>query len=153
MQTRLRRAAAADIEALLPLVTAYHQFEAIERSERQRREAVLFLLGEQPFGALWCIDCNRELAGYIALCKGYSIEFGGFDAFVDEFYLKPEYRGRGAGKAVLRQIAVEARALAIRALHLEVGRDNEPARRLYLGAGFDAREKYLLMTLELAEQS
>ena len=29
--------------------------------------------------------------------------------------------------------------------------DIEPARRLYRGWGFEAREKYLLMTLELVE--
>ena len=152
MQTELRRATEADFEALLPLIGAYHEFEGIDSSDQQRRDALLFLLGEQEFGALWCIYYGRELAGYVALCKGYSIEFGGFDAFIDEFYLDPEYRGRGAGKAVLQQIGAAARALQIRALHLEVARDNDRARRLYRGAGFEAREKYVLMTLELAEQ-
>lgn len=153
MQPELRRATEADLEALLPLVTAYHEFEGIDSSEQQRRAALRYLLGEQDFGALWVIGCGHALAGYIALCKGYSIEFGGFDAFVDEFYLDPEYRGRGVGKAVLQLIGAEARALGIGALHLEVARDNDRARRLYRGAGFEAREKYVLMTLELAESS
>ncbi len=151
MHTELRRATEVDIDALLPLVTAYHEFEGIDSSEPRRRDALLFLLGEQAFGALWSIHCADELAGYIILCKGYSIEFGGFDAFVDEFYLSPGYRGHGVGKAVLQQIRAEARALEIRALHLEVARDNDRARRLYRGAGFEAREEYVLMTLELAE--
>ncbi len=148
-QVELRRGNAADLEQLLPLVKAYHEFEGIDGDDNERRQALGFLLGAQEFGALWLIHADRRLAGYIALCKGYSIEFGGFDAFVDEFYLGPDYRGRGIGRQVLRQIVVEARTLGIRALHLEVARDNDRARKLYRGAGFEAREKYLLMTLDV----
>ncbi len=151
MEIELQRADETDLEQLLPLVTAYHRFEEVNRSEEQRRTALQFLLGEQDFGAVWRIESEKQLAGYIAICKGYSIEFGGFDAFVDELYLEPEYRGRGIGKTVLRQIGAEARALGINALHLEVARDNDKARRLYRSSGFEARDKYLLMTLELAE--
>ncbi len=149
MQLDLCRARPGDLEQLLPLVAAYHEFEKIDSSAEQRETALLFLLGEQEFGAVWLIEAERQLAGYIALCKGFSIEFGGFDAFVDEFYLDPAFRGRGIGKAVLDGIDALARELGVQALHLEVARDNERARGLYRGAGFEAREKYVLMTWEL----
>lgn len=148
MQIELRRATMDDLETLLPLVTAYHEFEAIETSAEQRIDALRFLLGEQEFGALWLISEASRLAGYIVLCKGYSIEFGGFDGFVDEFYLDPEFRGRGIGKTVLERVDQLAQQLDIRALHLEVARDNQRARRLYRETGFEAREKYVLMTRE-----
>ena len=152
MPVELRRATINDLESLLPLVAAYHEFEGIDTSAEQRIDALRFLLGEQEFGALWLISEASRLAGYIALCKGYSIEFGGFDGFVDEFYLEPEFRGRGIGEIVLDRVDQMARQLDIRALHLEVARDNRRARRLYREAGFEAREKYVLMTREF-EQS
>ena len=50
---------------------------------------------------------------------------------------------------MLREIRRKARDLGINALHLEVARDNEFAQRLYRRAGFVARDKYVLMSLEL----
>lgn len=151
MSVALQRAGPADLERIVPLVGAYHAFEHIDSRADQRESALGRLLAEPELGGIWLIFENRELAGYIALCRGFSIEFNGFDAFVDEFFLAPEFRGRGIGKAVLAAIKSEAREAGINALHLEVARDNRNARRLYSGAGFEAREKYVLMTVMLDE--
>lgn len=149
MNLELLTAKPGDLGKILPLVAAYHAFESIDSSAAKRESAVGRLLADPSLGAIWLVVADGSLAGYIALCRGYSIEFDGFDAFVDEFYLEPEYRGQGIGKFVLEAIKSEARKWQINALHLEVARDNEPARRLYRGAGFVARDKYLLMTAEL----
>ena len=151
MNLELQVAAPADLDRILPLVQAYHEFEHIDSSASQRDSAVRQLLGDPALGGIWLIFEAGMLAGYIALCRGFSIEFNGFDAFVDEFYLEPEFRGRGIGKAVLAEIAGEARRAGIKALHLEVARDNEAARRLYAAAGFEAREEYILMSVTLDE--
>jgi len=116
-----------------------------------RLAAVSRLLEDPQLGGIWLIEVDAQLAGYIALCRGFSIEFNGFDAFVDEFFLLPAFRGRGIGKTVLAQIGTQARELDIKALHLEVAHDNQAARKLYSGAGFVARDRYLLMSLSLAE--
>jgi ribosomal protein S18 acetylase RimI-like enzyme len=141
-----------DLALLLPLVRAYHQFEEIDSTESGRESAVGRLLGDASLGGIWLIHSDATLCGYIALCRGFSIEFNGFDAFVDEFYLLPEFRGRGIGGRVLGEIKSRARELDINALHLEVARDNEPARRLYRAAGFEARDRYLLMSATLERQ-
>jgi ribosomal protein S18 acetylase RimI-like enzyme len=53
---------------------------------------------------------------------------------------------------VLTEIKARARALDINALHLEVARDNARARRLYRAAGFEPRDKYLLMSAVLERE-
>lgn len=50
---------------------------------------------------------------------------------------------------MLELVRSEARARDIGALHLEVARDNAPARALYRKAGFEARDKYLLMSARI----
>ncbi|MND01650.1 hypothetical protein D3C83_207260 [compost metagenome] len=50
---------------------------------------------------------------------------------------------------MLAALPALAAALEIRKLHLEVARDNAPARRLYAKAGFVAREKYVLMSRDI----
>ena len=137
-----------DIEMLFPLVTAYHKFEGFKVSESQRYEALKTLLGNNNLGAIWKINAQEKLVGYIAICKGFSIEFGGFDAFVDEFFIEEKVRGLGIGKKVLALLKREIVQLDIKALHLEVAKQNYSAQRLYATAGFEPREKYLIMTLD-----
>ena len=149
MQVHLKQAQPGQIHLLEPLVAAYHEFECIDSNATRRNAALRQLLRDPRLGAVWLIEVDEQLAGYIALCRGFSIEFNGFDAFIDEFFLSPPFRGRGVGKRVLAQIAKEARRFEINAVHLEVARDNQPARRLYDSAGFRARDKYLLMSMDL----
>lgn len=152
MQAHLRQATTAQLDAIEPMVAAYHDFESIHSTTASRRSALRKLLQDTRLGALWLIEVGDAMAGYIVLCRGFSIEFNGFDAFVDEFYLHPEFRGQGIGREVLGAIREKARALDINAIHLEVARDNSPARRLYASAGFVARDRYLLMTAVLENE-
>ena len=147
--TIIKAAAEQDLDLLLPFVRSYHDFEGLDIVESERRAAVSGLLNNTHLGGIWIIFDGAEPCGYMAVCKGYSIEFGGFDAFIDEFFIRPESRGRGIGGAVLQLIKVEARKLGVRALHLEVARSNSQARNLYESNAFVARDGYTLMSVEL----
>ncbi|MDX1379779.1 MAG: GNAT family N-acetyltransferase [Xanthomonadales bacterium] len=151
---RLERADASRLDALLPLVRGYHEFEHVHMSDADRAAAIAPLLEpDSPLGCIWLIHSAGGAAGaavgYVALCFGYSIEFRGRDSFVDEFFLVESARGRGLGSRVLDRVKTEARALGIAALHLEVARDNARARKLYEKWGFGAREQFTLMSCSL----
>ena len=148
----IRPASKSDLPVLVQLIKAYHEFEQASPYDMDAiAQAVKPLLLSDNFGRIWLIERETQPIGYIALCYGYSIEFAGRDAFVDEFFIVPEYRGQGLGRAVLTQIQSEAKNLDIKALHLEVGRTNERAQRLYSAIGFEPRERFLLMSHRLSE--
>jgi ribosomal protein S18 acetylase RimI-like enzyme len=71
------------------------------------------------------------------------------DGFVDELFIRPPVRGRGIASEVLIALPRTLAEAGIRALHLEVDKDNEAAQRLYARARFQARERYMLMTKTL----
>jgi GNAT superfamily N-acetyltransferase len=145
----LELAGPAQLEELLPLVAAYHAFEEVETSTELRRQSVGKLLHDKRLGEIWLVRKMDGLIGYIAICYSYSIEFGGRDAFVDEFYVAAAERGMGVGGRVLREISALLRARGIVAVHLEVDGGNERARAAYARVGFSSRDKYLVMSLEL----
>lgn len=142
----VRKAGPADLTLLLPLIEAYHEFESIASTEAQRSEAVEPLLRDAALGSIWLIEKSGAPVGYIALCYGYSIEFGGRDAFIDEFYILPGERGQGIGTEVVDAVKAEAAAEGVLALHLEVDRNNDGARRLYERMGFRSRTQFHLMS-------
>ncbi|MGF1642035.1 MAG: GNAT family N-acetyltransferase [Thiotrichales bacterium] len=98
----------------------------------------------------WLICLGQRPIGYVVLDFGYTIEFGGRDAFIDELFLEEARRGFGYGRAALEVLVSEAAALGIKALHLEVAHSNEPARRLYRTLGFDDRTRFSLMSKRLS---
>lgn len=150
-EAEIRVATPADLERLLPLVTAYHRFEGIHRTDQERRQALLPLLDlESQVGFILLVADNDELVGYLALCFGYTIEFGGRDAFVDELYVAEGERGRGLGSRLLQAAKEQATKLGVNALHLEVARANAAAKTFYSKLGFKGRETFHLMTCDLS---
>lgn len=142
-----------DLAALLPLVRSYHRFEGIRSSGQDRSSAIAPLLGDNPYGRIWMIVREGAPVGYLALCFGYSVEFGGRDAFVDEFFLIESARGHGLGRLALDAVRREASRLDVRVLHLEVARSNRRARRFYESLGFSARARFHLMSCRLDGRS
>jgi ribosomal protein S18 acetylase RimI-like enzyme len=152
MNVNLQIAESKDQELVLAYVRAYHELEGIDHSQ-DVTSSILPLLGESPLGRVWLIYTETRPVGYVAVCFGYSIEFAGRDAFIDEMFIVPEQRSKGIGKAALGLVRSEAASLGIKALHLEVARTNDRARRLYSSAGFTAREKFCLMSVRTPNNS
>jgi GNAT superfamily N-acetyltransferase len=148
-KAKLRLASSKDWEVLVQLVQEFHKFEGVNLSDEQRETSLKTLLENPELGGIWLIDCCDRVVGYVVLCIGYSIEFAGKDAFIDEFYIEPDFRGQGLGKQALELIKPLAKARGIRALHLEVERSHIKAQKLYTQANFEPREKYVLMSAKL----
>jgi ribosomal protein S18 acetylase RimI-like enzyme len=144
METEFQRATRGDAEELLPLMRGLYEHESLPLDERAARDALERLLADERLGGVWLVKSGDETLGYLVLTFGYSLEFRGRDAFLDELYLRPEARGRGAGRKALEFVEGVCRALGVRALHLEVERANTGAQALYRKYGFLDHDRYLM---------
>ncbi|MGB1034229.1 MAG: GNAT family N-acetyltransferase [Paracoccaceae bacterium] len=135
-----------DLERLLPLVEAFHAESGFDSTEEHRATAVSPLLNGSPYGAIWIIGPRKSPVGYIAVTMGWSLEFGGLDAIVDEFYVRPAVRGRGMGGEALRSLAKALAGGDVRALHLEADKSRMDLVRFYKRCGFLPRDRYMFMS-------
>ena len=78
------------------------------------------------------------------LTLGFSLEFHGRDAFVDEIYIRTTHRGKGIGGRALEFVEAACRPLGVRAIHLEVERNNAQAHTMYHKIGFEYQDSYLM---------
>lgn len=108
------------------------------------RAALAALIGNSNLGRALVIEDAGQVVGYFLVTFGYSVEFGGRDAFLDELFVQPSHRGRGLGTQALSVAADVCRAAGVQALHLEVDRANTDAQRLYRAHGFVDHDRYLL---------
>ena len=149
MTTALSLARPDDLDRLLPLVAAFHDEAGIVQSDSTRRAALLPMLEGSPHGVTYLIGPGRAPIGYIVISFGWSVEFGGLDGYVDEFYIRPSVRGRGIGSEVMVSLPKALAGAGLKALHLEVRRDNDKVRALYRKLRFEPRDAYSLMTCAL----
>ena len=142
--TDLRPATPADLEAVLALHRTFFSEDGYAFREDESRANLARLLGDATLGRLWVMDEGGEVIGYLLLAFGFSLEFRGRDAFVDELYVAPGHRGRGLGTLALSLATEDCREFGVRALHLEVERYKEGAQALYRRAGFVDHDRYLM---------
>ena len=137
---QFRLAVESDADILLGFMREYYAFDGHGFDESKARRALTTLLRNASLGLVWLILDRETPVGYVVLCFGYSLEWLGRDAFIDEFYLREEYRGRGWGRATMAFVEEAARAAGVRALHLEVVRENAAALKIYRTMGFHEHE-------------
>ena len=134
------------------MVPEYHSSEGFDPSEPAIGARLERVVVDPSLGRLVVVRAAGKGAAYALLTFGFSLEYGGRDAFVDEIYLRADYRGRGWGRRLLEFVEHEAKRCGVRALHLEVARENAAALELYRQFGFEDHDRYL-MTKRIAPES
>ncbi len=87
-----------------------------------------------PYVEGYVFEENGNSQGYAMLAKSYSTEFGKHCIWVEDLYIKPEYRGTGLAKLFFDFVFEKYSECIIR---LEVEDYNERAVNVYKKAGFD----------------
>lgn len=87
---------------------------------------------------------GEEPIGYVVVTFRLSMEFGGTDAFIDDLFVRPRHRRRGAGRIALEAAFAECRRRGVLAIHVETGAGNVAAQSLYRHFGFEDRQRLLL---------
>jgi ribosomal protein S18 acetylase RimI-like enzyme len=139
-----RPATLHDADAVVGLMRAYYAEDGYAFDEHDARQAFGALLADPTLGRAWVAVHDGSIVAYVILTLGYSLEFRGRDAFVDELYVTPHMRSRGLGRAALALAEDASRDLGVRALHLEVERNKVAALSLYRRRGFVNHDRYLM---------
>jgi GNAT superfamily N-acetyltransferase len=147
--TLFRPAADADLPALVALLRDSYAADGQGFDEDQATRTISWMMRDPARGDVRVAQDESGLVGYLILTFGFSLEYGGVDAFVDELYFVPEKRGQGLGTRALALAEQVCRERGVRALHLTVDRPKVRARDLYLRSGFVEHDR-LLMTKRLA---
>jgi len=134
----------SDVDLLVELMREFYVIEHLQFDELAARGALGQILSDRRFGVIHLIRVGEEAAGYLVVTFGFSLEFHGRDAFIDEVYLRENFRGRGLGRASIEFAAEVCREEGIAALHLEVDRVNTRAQKVYRHAGFRDHDRFLL---------
>ncbi len=144
---QFRPASDRDVDAIIDMMRGYYAEDDYPFSESDARRAVIALIGDESLGRLWSIQDRARVIGYLAVTLGYSLEYRGRDAFIDELFIETESRGMGLGREAMEIAEAYCREHGVKALHLEVERHRQSAYELYRRTGFEDHDRYLMTKL------
>ena len=90
-------------------------------------------VNDSPYLEGFVFEENGEILGYGMIAKSFSTEFGKPCIWVEDLYLKPEYRGQGIGSKFFEYLEQNYTDCIFR---LEVEAENERAIHVYEKNGF-----------------
>jgi len=144
MEVTFKTATNSDRNLLLTLTKEFYQIEHLKYNVEVLNKCFDEIFTNDNLAIIWIIYANLEPAGYLVLTSGYSLEFHGRDALIDEFYIRENYRNQGIGKQTLEFVITACKNAGIKAVHLEVDHKNNRAKTIYQKAGFVEHDRYFM---------
>jgi GNAT superfamily N-acetyltransferase len=145
----VRPAAERDIPALMPLMRGYCEFYEANPSDSGLAEMATALIATaDDEGMLLVADDDGEVIGFATVGWKWSSLRGARIAVLEDLFVAPEARGRGAADALITECATRARTHGAPVMTWLTAPDNHRAQAVYDRVGGKS-EAFLEYELEL----
>ena len=136
MDINIRYIEEKDRKDILEMMRIFYSSEAVfsNGSEEIFNTDIDNCINASPYVEGYVFDDGKDIKGYAMVAKSYSTEFGRPCIWIEDIYVKEEYRGFGIGSLFLDYIVEKYPNYLFR---LEVESENERAVRVYEKCGFD----------------
>jgi len=127
----------ADLPQLVELLALLFAQEAdFAPDEGKQRRGLQMILADATRGGIYVARDEGRIIAMATLLYTVSTAEGGRAALFEDLVVRPEYRGRGVGRALLAYVIERAKADGALRLSLLTDGDNERAQALYRKLGF-----------------
>lgn len=136
MEITVRQMEERDRQRVLEMMRVFYASEAVftNGSEEIFNTDIDNCLNDNPYLEGYVLEAGDGISGYAMLAKSFSTEFGRPCIWIEDIYVRDEYRGMGAGSLFLEFIEKKYPHSLFR---LEVEAENERAVRVYKRCGYD----------------
>ena len=108
-RTLLRHARVEDVDLVLELIRGLADFENLSHQVQATREQLQeTLFGAKPAAEVVLAFEGDESVGFAVFSPNFSTFLGKPGLYLEDLYVRPEFRGRGHGRALLRHLATLA---------------------------------------------
>lgn len=132
----IRKITEADKSEYAEMVTEFYNSDAVIKPIPRSFIESTFeeLMKSDVYAEAFIIESGGKTVGYALLAKTFSQEAGGLCIWIEELFVKSEFRGKGFGKEFFEFLFKNRPAKRYR---LEIEPENEAAVALYKAKGFD----------------
>lgn len=137
MSNIIRAMAASDKACVIEMMRTFYASPAVQSngSEEIFQKDVENCINDCPYLEGYVFESAGEIQGYAMVAKSFSTEYGKTCIWIEDLYIRSEYRGLGIGSRFFDYIE---KKYPDTILKLEVEKENEGAVRLYERCGYEA---------------
>ena len=140
---RIRSARVEDAPIILQLIKELADFErAPDEVEASEKDIVETIFAEEPKVFCEVVETDDEIAGMAIWFLNYSTWQGKHGIYLEDLYIRPEFRGHGFGKALLKHLATICNERGYGRFQWWVLDWNESAIEFYRGLGAEAMDEW-----------
>ena len=134
----IRKIRQEDFDQILSMMEVFYASDAllIHPDTQTLAKTLTDCIADGPYLEGFIMEDEDHLVGYGMVAKSYSTEAGGRCVWIEDIYIRPEFRGKGLGTAFLGFVEDRYKGWAVR-LRLEAEEENEKAMKVYRKAGFE----------------
>lgn len=128
-----------DINNIFEMMKVFYKSQAVlfkASDEIYMRDINSCIDKTNPFITGFVIEYDGNTAGYSMITRNYSTEAGGLTLWIEDLYIKPEYRKKGIGTKFFSFIEEKYKGEYVR-LRLEVEEENKSAISVYKKCGYE----------------
>lgn len=136
MSSTIRKMAETDKNCVMDMMRVFYTSPAVlsNGSEEIFQSDIENCVNECPFLEGYIFENEGEVQGYAMVAKSFSTEFGKPCMWIEDLYIKSEYRGLGLGSQFFEFIEKKYPESVLR---LEVEQENERAIHVYEKCGYE----------------
>ena len=140
---QIRSATIDDISIILQLIKELADYEkARDEVEATEEDLANTILAKDAKAHCEVIEVDGEVVGMAIWFLNYSTWQGKHGIYLEDLYIKPEYRGRGYGKALLKHLAAICNERGYGRFQWWVLDWNSPAIEFYRSLGAEAMSEW-----------
>lgn len=135
MNSTIRVMTKKDKSCILEMMRVFYTSQAVytNGSEEIFSNDIENCINDNPYLEGYVVEDSCGIQGYAMIAKSFSTEFGKPCIWIEDLYIKDEYRGLGLGNMLMEFITEKYTDCIFR---LEVEEENERAIKLYKKCGF-----------------
>jgi GNAT superfamily N-acetyltransferase len=145
---KIRPATQADLGTIEELIRALAEYERMADEVVMDGELLRQnLFGERPYAEVLIADVDGEAAGFALFFHNFSTFVGRPGIYLEDLFVKPEHRGKGFGRALLKRLAEIAVERNCGRMEWAVLDWNEPAIGFYKSLGARPNDEWTVFRL------
>ena len=110
MSIGFRKAVPEDSALILELIKGLADYERLSDMVTADADTLWEWIFEKKKAEVLFVTLNGDVAGFVLYFYNFSTFLGRAGIYIEDLYIRPEYRGKGCGKALFKEIVHKAAA-------------------------------------------